>query len=147
MRLEQLGKELGESSGGSGSPSLEVQHSGSLYTRGRHEKEVEGGKIKQLQIIAGTLAFPGVGAELCRYTMPVPVLGFAPGAGDGVRGIPLPAAEGGCSPPPSEPYERVVVLPETVAALCVVLDVFRPVLDEQVVHTLLPRRVRVHEAC
>jgi hypothetical protein len=44
MRLEQLGKELGESSGGSGSPSLEVQHSGSLYTRGRHEKEVEGGR-------------------------------------------------------------------------------------------------------
>jgi hypothetical protein len=44
MRLEQLGKELGGSSGGSGSPSLEVQHSGSLYMRGRHEKEVEGGR-------------------------------------------------------------------------------------------------------
>ena len=89
------------------------------------EEVEEGSKIKQLQIIVGTLAFPGVGAELCRYTMPVPVLGFAPGAGEGERGIPLPAAEGGCSPPPSEPYERVVVLPETVAALCVVLDVFR----------------------
>ena len=57
--------------------------------------------------------------------MPVPVLGFAPGAGDGERGIPLPATEGGCSPPPSEPYERIVVLPETVAAFCVILDVFR----------------------